>query len=107
MQRHDTQAYPMPGGGQFLLSQLPEGLTLRVDAHSAAPIFQEQTQAKAALLMKAGAIGAEDFIELLAPPNMDELKVKGKARDESKAEFAQEKLKIEQEKAHAKSLKAK
>ena len=101
LQRHETQAYTLRDGRSFLLSQLPSGLSLRVDAHSAAPIFRMQTENKAVLMKKVGAIGAEDFVELIDPPNRDELKEKARKLDEGKAQFAQEKLQIEQEKAKA------
>jgi hypothetical protein len=105
LQRHETQPFALRDGRTFLLSQLPAGLSLRVDAHSAAPIFRVQTENKAVLLKKTGAIGSEDFVELLDPPNRDELKDKARRIDENKAEFAQKKLAIEQEKAEAKRRK--
>ena len=55
------QAAKLSDGREFLLSQLPNGLSLRVDAHSAAPIFRMQTENKAVLMKKVGAIGSEDF----------------------------------------------
>jgi hypothetical protein len=103
LQRNESQHYTLRDGRSFLLSQLPSALSLRVDAHSGAPIFRMQTENKAVLMKKVGAIGSEDFVELIDPPNRDELKDKARRLDQSRAEFAQERLQIEQQKAEAKT----
>lgn len=103
MQRHSTDAYSRPDGPKFLLSQLPHAIRFLVNAHSAAPIFSEQVQAKAAALQRAGAISGEDYVELLDPPNREELKVSARKLAESKSEMTQEAMRIQEEKA----LKAK
>jgi hypothetical protein len=62
-----------------------------------------QTENKAVLMKKVGAIGGEDFVELIDPPNRDELKDKARRLDESRAKFAEQRLEIEAEKAAAKN----
>jgi len=99
LQRHETAPYTLRDGKTFLLSQLPSGITIRVNAHSAAPIFAEQTTNKALLLQKMGALGPEDAVELIDPPNRDELKQKARVISENKAQITQKKLEIEEEKA--------
>lgn len=99
LQRRSTDSYSRPDGPKFLLSQIPAGIRLSVNAHSAAPIFAEQTQAKATLLQKAGAIDGEDLVELFDMPNREELKAKARKLAESKAEMTREAFDIQHEKA--------
>src|SRR5262249_23519186 len=99
LQRHDTHAYERSDGPPFLLSQLPVGVTMRVDAHSSAPIFAEQTQAKAVILKRMNAIGNEDAVELIDPPGREELKAKAIERDRAAAEHSKEMLAIQAAKA--------
>ena len=56
LQRQSTEMYKRQDGPPFLLSQLPSNIRLTVNAHSAAPIFSEQIQQKAAMLQRAGAL---------------------------------------------------
>jgi hypothetical protein len=96
VQRHDPRVYATPDGKMsFLLSQLPQGLTLRVNAHSHAPVFQEQTTQKATLMLKAKAIGLEDFVDMIDPPNREELKARARVLGEQQAKMAQEMLAIQ------------
>ena len=74
-------------------------MTLSVNAHSSAPIFREQTEAKAMLLQRAGAIGSDDLIELVDPPNREELKIKARELSKNKAQAAQEMMDIQRTKA--------
>lgn len=99
LQRHSTDAYTRPDGPKFLLSQIPSAIRLLVNSHSSAPIFNEQTQAKAVLLQKAGAIDAEDLVELIDPPNREEYKAKAKKLSQAKAEQTKEAMRIIEEKA--------
>lgn len=102
MQRNDPHRYTTPKGKSFLLSDLPAGLTIRVDAHSASPIFSEQTQAKAMVLQRIGAIGFEDTVDLVDPPHREQLKAKAKEREAARAEMAKIQLEIQAEKARGK-----
>jgi len=98
LQRHDQHAYETAKGATFLLSELPAALTLRVDAHSSAPIFAEQTQAKDRCSTGRGRSGRR-LVELVDPPHRDALKVKARERDQARAENAKEMLKIQAAKA--------
>lgn len=106
LQRQNTELHKRPDGPPFLLSQIPSNIRLKVDAHSAAPIFAEQTQQKATLLQRAGALSGEDYVELMDMPNSDELKANARKLAESKAELVHEKMAIEKEKAERKGAKA-
>jgi hypothetical protein len=96
VQRHDDRAYPLRPSGSFLLSAVPADVRFRVDAHSAAPIFAEQDQAKAMLMKRVNAIGAEDFVDLLRPSNADELKERARVREEAQAQQTQKLLEAQE-----------
>jgi len=99
LQRNNTDAYTSPDGKKFLLSHLPSAIRLKVNAHSSAPIFGEQTQAKAAALMKAGAITKKRFVNLIDPPNADECEFEAERLQESQAEMQKELMQVQHEKA--------
>jgi hypothetical protein len=88
----------------FLLSQMPSDFRVRVWAHSASPLYRQQTEAKAKLAKEAGAIDSEDFLTYLDLP-MTDVKLRKKARelDEAKAKRAAELLEIQKMKAEKKS----
>jgi hypothetical protein len=98
-QRHDTQMYERADGPSFLLSQIPPGLTFHVNSHSASPIFMEQTKQDGMMLHKAGEIRGEDLIEMVNPPNKDELKEHARELDKAKAERAEKMMEIQELKA--------
>jgi hypothetical protein len=106
LQRTSTDLFRREDKSPFLLSQIPHMVTLSVNAHSSSPIFAEQTQAKAMMLQRAGALSPEDFVELLDPPNRDELKARAKKIGQQKAEMSHEVLEIQKEKARSKGAKA-
>jgi len=86
LQHSDDQTYESTRGERFILAQLPAGLSLQVSAHSASPIFSEQTQMKALELFKAGAIDGEWLIELMDPPHREEMKETSRRLAEGRAE---------------------
>ncbi len=71
----------------FLLSQLPDDARVLVDSHSSSPIYEQDHANTAAFLFKAGAIDAEDLIDLLPVPNRDVLKEKLRKREISKQQL--------------------
>jgi hypothetical protein len=97
MQRQDDQTYVAEDGTRFLLAQLPPGTSLQVSAHSASPIFAEQTQAKAEELLKAGAIGPATFAELVDPPNREEIKEEARRLATAKAQQQERLIELELE----------
>lgn len=90
LQRHDSTAYRTAQGQEFLLSQLPDGIQLRVRAHSSSPIFAEQGLLRAMLLQRAGALRLPDFVELVDPPNRDELVERARQLEAERAAAARE-----------------
>lgn len=105
LQRNNTDVMETDEGQKFLFGQIPSSISLSVNAHSAAPIFAEQTQAKATRLLQAGAISLEDYIELEDPPNREELREKSKIIQKNKAEMAEKMMQLQEEKVQAKLLK--
>lgn len=71
----------------FILAQLPDDARVLVDSHSSSPIYEQDHANTAAFLFKAGAIDAEDLLDLLPIPNRDMLKEKWQARELSKKQL--------------------
>jgi len=102
MQRNDAHTYETYKGQNFLLSQLPPDSVVKVDAHSASPVYADQRVQTASLLLKAKAIDLPTFVELLNPPRMPELREKARELQKQQAEMAQRMLAIQEAKAHKK-----
>lgn len=102
MQRDDPTAYETDDGQPFMLAQLPHGTTVKVSAHSSSPIYAVDLSDKADRLLKAGAIDLADYVEMLNPPRVDELREKAKVLMKAKAELVKAKLEIEARKAEKK-----
>lgn len=98
LQRNNDDALETNDGEKFLAGQIPS-ITLSVDGHSAAPIFSEQTQSKAMMLKQADAIGLENFVELVDPPNREELIYNAKKISKNKAEASKKMMEIQELKA--------
>jgi hypothetical protein len=106
LQRQDDQTYQAEDGTRFLLAQLPPGTALQVSAHSASPIFAEQTQAKAEELLKAGAISPATFAELLDPPYREEIKEEARRLSQQKAQQQERLIEMELERLRRKRGRA-
>ncbi len=87
-QRRDSIAYPLPDGKSFLLAQLPQPVAVRVSAHSASPVYAEQTLAKAQLLRREKAIDLPTFVDLIDPPHRGDLVEKARELEQQQAEQA-------------------
>lgn len=107
LQRNNIDVMETDSEQKFIFGQIPSSITLSVNAHSAAPIFAEQTQAKATRLLQAGAISLEDYIELEDPPNREELKEKAKIIQKNKADMAEKMVHLQEEKVQSKIMKNK
>ncbi len=75
---------------EFILSQLPDDVRVSIDSHTSSPVYQEDSEKKAFLLQRAGAIDAEDLIMLTHPPHEDTLRARAKARAEAQAKLVAE-----------------
>jgi len=75
---------------EFVLSQLPDDARVSVDSHTSSPVYQEDSEKKAFLLHRAGAIDAEDLIMLTHPTHEDTLRARAKARAEAQQKLVQQ-----------------
>lgn len=100
MQRNDATEYPLDGTDDiFLLSQIPPAVTIQVDAHSASPVYAEDTMAKAQALLNAKAIDLPTYVEMVNPPRMEDLRQKAKVLQENQAKASKEMMEIQKAKA--------
>jgi len=72
MANNDPRIYTTESGLEFEIEAFlhaHENFQVEVDSHSASPAFAEDSRQTAIALARAQAIGAEDLIEMLNPPN--------------------------------------
>jgi hypothetical protein len=72
MANNDPRIYSSESGLDFEIASFlnaHENFQVEVDSHSASPAFAEDSRQTAIALARAQAIGAEDLIEMLNPPN--------------------------------------
>lgn len=84
---------------EFMLSQMPGDFVVRVTAHSASPVYQQQILQKAVLAKQHQAIDNETFLELLDLPMAEILKAKARRLGKAQAEKAERLLAIQEKKA--------
>lgn len=70
-------------GRQFTLSQLPPDAVVSVDSHTSSPAFSGDNMQMAFALIRVGAIDAEDLLNMVQPPHVDELILKWRARQQA------------------------
>ena len=75
---------------EFLLSSIPEDFRVVVDSHSSSPIYEEDHKQLALLMMKAGVIDGESFLDLVHVPMRDILKARLKLKQEKEAQMIKE-----------------
>jgi hypothetical protein len=100
LQRNDPTEYPKENGEAFYLSQIPFDVVVSVSAHSASPVYQEDTMNKAQVLLKAGAIDLPTFVEMVNPPMLETLRTKAKKLQEAKAKQTDRIMQIQEAKAN-------
>jgi hypothetical protein len=74
---------------QFVLKDIPGDFQVQVDSHSASPAFAEDNRQVAIALARAGAIDAEDLINMLHPPGAELLLSRLRQRQKKQAQMAQ------------------
>lgn len=77
-------------GGSFLLSSLPSGYHIAANGFSASPLFAAEHRLIATELLKAGAIGAEEFLDMLNVQDADRYRHALKKREAAQAKLMQE-----------------
>lgn len=77
-------------GGEFLLSSLPNGFHLWANGWSMSPLFALERKATAEALLHAGAIGPEQYLDMLNVPNSDTLRDALQKREAAEAKLIQQ-----------------
>lgn len=93
MANNDPRIYSTESGVEFLLAEFlnsHDNFQVEVDSHSASPAFAEDSRQTAIALARAQAIGAEDLIEMLNPPNAQLLLAHLRERKAAMAKAQQE-----------------
>lgn len=75
---------------EFLLNSLPDDYRVVVDSHSSSPIYEEDHKQLALLMMKAGVIDGESFLDLVHVPMRDLLKARLRLKQEKEAQMIKE-----------------
>ena len=89
LQRNSTNRMTTDDNQKLIPALVAESrIKARVAGHSHSPLFVDETKEEAAGLFKAGAIGADDLLEMIDPPNVDmllhHLKLRQKAQQQEK-----------------------
>jgi hypothetical protein len=86
LQAKDPTAYGKENE-EYLLAQLPEDRTVKVDSHTSSPAFVEDQRQLAFALARTGAVTPEGLILLTNPPLMDQLLIMLQEKQQREAEF--------------------
>lgn len=74
-------------GGTFTLDSLPDGFHVYCNGHTASPLFASEYQQMIDELLKAGAIGPEEYLEMRNPSGLDILRNALKKKEAAQAQF--------------------
>ena len=77
-------------GGSFTLEQLPTGYHVLCNGYTASPLFAAEHRAILNDMLKAGAIGPEEYLDGLNPQGYDMLRNALKRREAAQAKLVQE-----------------
>jgi hypothetical protein len=70
----DATSLPDGAGGTFTLEALPTGFHVYCNGHTASPLFAAEYNQNADELLKAGAIDAEEYLDMKNPAGVDMLR---------------------------------
>jgi hypothetical protein len=92
---YDKSRLKTDDGLEFIADQFTEQFTVKVDAHSNSPIFQEDQRALAFELFKAKAIDRTTLLDLLDVPMKELLKLRLTKIEAAEAQAKQEQMALE------------
>jgi hypothetical protein len=92
-------------GQEFLLYHIPADFVVKVEGHSASPLYQEEQMSKIAFAASKKWIDADEGIELLNMPNVQVLRAKARRRQAAEAEAQSGLLEAKKHEAESKSIK--
>ena len=72
-----------PGKDTFVMGNIPDDASVVVDSHTSSPAFSGDNEQLAFALARAGAMGPEELIEAVHPPQSEKLKARLKAKDKA------------------------
>lgn len=99
---------PTTGGAlTFVADQFTNDFEVRVDSHSSSPVFVEDQRESAEVLLKAGCIDRSAFLNIMDPPNVQELQAQLKILEAQRAEAAKKKEQFEEQLLKSKEEKGK
>lgn len=98
MQKYDTTKYLDDDGTPFTAEQFTTNYTVKVDAHSNSPIFMEDKKELAFAMLKAEMITPERAVEMIDPPDKEQILREIKIIMQKKQEAAAAQQKAEAEK---------
>lgn len=76
-------------GGTFQLDSLPDGFHVLANGYTASPIFAAEHRATAEELLKSGAIGPEEFLDMINPAGIDIYRNALRKRQEQQAKLVE------------------
>lgn len=85
MKKKDNHKYDLDGRA-FTAAQFTDEFSVRVDAHSASPVFSDDHTQLAFMLRKFGAIDNVSLLELTKPPRQEIIKKRMKDQEKARAE---------------------
>lgn len=84
MKKKDEHKYTLEGK-EFTAAQFTDDYQVKVDAHSASPVFAEDYRQLAFALKKFGAIDNQSLLDITKPPKLDLLKQREKENQAAQA----------------------
>lgn len=101
MARQLDESYLDENGQKFILKQLPDKFTVKVDGHSNSPLFSEDQKQMADDLLEKGCIDKRTYIEMVDPPGRDMIlsRLPALEKQQQEAKKAAEDAKIQEAEA--------
>jgi hypothetical protein len=94
-QRFEAEIPGKPNPLTFVAKQFTNDYEVKVDSHSASPIFVEDRKKDAAELFEAKAIDRETLLDMFDPPNVQTLKARLKVIEANEAQMRKEQMAAE------------
>ena len=85
----DATTLPDGKGGTFTLESMPDGFHVYCNGHTASPLFASEYRATVDELLRAGAIGPEEYLDMLNPAGADMLRNALKKREAAQAKMVE------------------
>lgn len=101
-----TGSLAQDGRTEFLLSQMPAGLAIKVVAHSHSPVYRTQMLTRAMVAAQHKAIDGPDLVELLDLPMSDQARAKARRMALAGAAHQDRVLDLKEQEAAAKTANA-